>query len=85
MLRVSPSAPPSRHTERCTQLGGLRSDKMTLQFGSSPWAGKKPSLLDRLGGLCLVAVWEKRADSLITGFLVSDKHSATSLIPETAL
>lgn len=59
--------------------------KIALQFGSSPWAGKKPSLLDSLGGLCLVAVWEKRADSLVTGFLVSDKHSATGLIPEAAL
>lgn len=55
VLRLSFSS-PSTHTERCTQLGGLWADKMALQFGSSPWAGKKLSLLDSLGGLCPVAV-----------------------------
>ena len=47
---------PSTHTERCTQLGGLWPDEKALPFGSSPWAGKKPSLLDSLGGLRPVAV-----------------------------
>jgi len=82
--RLSFSSPSTR-TEQCTRLGGLWPDKMALQFGSSPWAGKKPSLLDSLGGLCPVTVREKSADSLISGLLVSDKRSATGLIPEAAL
>lgn len=67
-----------QHTERCIILVACSKIKSLCSLGLVPGLAKS-HLFWTVWGPVSVALWVKRADSLVSSFLVSDKHSATGL------